>query len=243
MLVCEAPELVPWRPDFSTSGQDDPDWTKLVCGGIELCNTLEAANWTDEWAVQVDVCDACGYIHCRSGGWVHVSRLGSHVLWTPPDIAPHEYRVSRNRPPGYLRRHGAVAIPVEQWERWRESIAPLPAAAGFQRARRDDLRRAWGRPERFELLAAETDSTEDAAARLRAVADWLADGDAPAEGELVRGAAVGARVEIVYIDVPDTFDRPELEEWRAYALVDGRLAPAFGDWTLDPAPIPRSAGL
>jgi len=147
------------------------------------------------------------------------------------------------RPPGYLRRHGAVAIPVEQWERWRESIAPLPAAAGFQRARRDDLRRAWGRPERFELLAAETDSTEDAAARLRAVADWLADGDAPAEGELVRGAAVGARVEIVYIDVPDTFDRPELEEWRAYALVDGRLAPAFGDWTLDPAPIPRSAGL
>src|SRR5437764_5581258 len=99
MLVCEAPELVPWRPDFSTSGQDDPDWTKLVCGGIELCNTLEAANWTDEWAVQVDVCDACGYIHCRSGGWVHVSRLGSHVLWTPPDIAPHEYRVSRNGRP------------------------------------------------------------------------------------------------------------------------------------------------
>jgi hypothetical protein len=29
MLVCDAPELVQWRPDLSTSGHDDPDWTKL----------------------------------------------------------------------------------------------------------------------------------------------------------------------------------------------------------------------
>jgi hypothetical protein len=198
-----------------------------VCEGIELCNTLEAANWSDEWGGQVDVCDACGYIHCRSGGWV-----------------PHEYRVSRYRPPAYLRWQGAVAIPVEQWERWRESIARLPAAADFQPAHRDDLRRAWGRPERFELLAAEIDSTEDAAVRLDSVSKWLGVADAPVEGELVRAAAIGARIETLYIDVPDTFDRPKLEEWRPYALVDGRLAPAFGGgWMLDPAPIPDSAGL
>jgi hypothetical protein len=239
MLVCETPQLVRWKPDFSSSEQEDPDWTKVVCGGVEVCNTLEGANWTEDWAVQVEVCAACGVVHCASGGWVHVSRLGHHVLWTRAEVDFEDEDASREyRPPDYLPGHGAVAIPVDEWEAWRASIRQLPSAAEFRPARRRELRRAWERPERFELLAAETEATDDAAAHLRAVADWLAAADATVEGELVPAAAIGARLETLYIDVPDTFDRPELREWRAYATVDGRLAPAFsGGWTIAPVPI------
>ena len=235
MLVCEAPELVSWRPDFSTSGQHDPDSTKLVCGGVELCNTLEAPNWT-ELVVQVMVCEACGYVGCSSGGWVRVSRIGGHLLWTASDDEDA-------RPPAYLRAHGAVAIPIERWEQWRHRIRGLPAAADFRPARRGDLRRAWGRPERFELLAAESETTEEAARHLRAVTEWLAVGEASVAAELVRAAATGTRIETLYLDVPDTFDRPQLQEWQAYAAVDGRLAPAFGSgWTIEPAPISALSG-
>ena len=242
MLVCEAPELVSWRPDFSSSGQADPSWTKLVCGGEEICNTLEGANWTDTWAVQVEVCRECGYVGCSSGGWVHVSRLGGHLLWTPAEIdlddqdADWEYR-----PPTYLRDQGAVAIPIDRWDRWRSSFRDLPAAPAFQPTRRGDLGRAWQQPERFDLLAAESETMEEAAVHLRAVADWLAVGDLPVEGELVHAAALGARLETLYVDVPDAFDRPQLREWRPYAVAEGGLAPAFdGGWTIDPAPIATS---
>jgi hypothetical protein len=58
MLVCEAPELV-----------SRPDWTSLVCGDVELCNSLEAPNWT-ELVVQVLVCEACRQVGCTSGARV-----------------------------------------------------------------------------------------------------------------------------------------------------------------------------
>jgi hypothetical protein len=242
MLVCETPELVTWRPDFSSSGQADPRWTKLVCDEEELCDSLEVANWTDSSAVQVEVCPQCGVVGCSSGGWVRVSRLGRHLLWTPAEIDPGDRDVEwEYRPPSYLRDHGAVAIPIEHWERWRVSFAGMPSADAFHPTRRGDLRRAWQQPERFALLAAGRDTTEEAAAHLRAVAEWLGAADVPVEGALVQATAVGARLEILYVDVLDTFDRPQLREWRPYAVGDGGLAPAFGDgWTIEPAPITTS---
>ena len=117
----------------------------------------------------------------------------------------------------------------------------MPAAAAFEPTRRGDLDRAWQQPERFDLLAAESETTEEAAAHLRAVADWLAVADELVEGELVRVAAIEARLETLYVDVRDTFDRPQLREWRPYSVADGGLAPAFeGGWTIDPAPIATS---
>jgi hypothetical protein len=59
------------------------------------------------------------------------------------------------------------------------------------------------------------------------------------EGDLVRADDIGARVELLYGDVHDTFDRPHLREWPAFARRGDRVAPAFdGGWTLDPLPIP-----
>jgi hypothetical protein len=72
----------------------------------------------------------------------------------------------------------------------------------------------------------------------RAAAGFASRGSAPVEGELVRAAAV----DTLYVDVPDTFDRPQLREWQAYAVADGHLAPAFGGgWAIDPSPIRSSS--
>jgi hypothetical protein len=76
MLVCDAPEFVAWRPDFSSSGQTDPHWTRLVCKGEQLSNALDFVDWLDdELGTQVVLCEACGYTGCEFGGYVYVSRL------------------------------------------------------------------------------------------------------------------------------------------------------------------------
>src|SRR5919201_6740045 len=87
VLVCTAPEFLAWRPDFSSTEQASPHWTRVVCGGEQLTNALNAVDWLNgEPAVQVELCESCGFAGCESGGYVHVSRLNSHVLWTPPHI-------------------------------------------------------------------------------------------------------------------------------------------------------------
>lgn len=86
MLVCENADFDPWRPNFSSSEQPSPFWTKLICGGEQLANGLEDVDWFDEPAVQVELCESCGFGGCSSGGYVHVSRIGRHVLWTAPHV-------------------------------------------------------------------------------------------------------------------------------------------------------------
>src|SRR5688572_22598831 len=81
MIACEDAVLETWRPDFSSSSQRDPTWTRATCFGAVLCNSLEWPEWLEN-PVQVCLWEACGHAGCESGGYVHVSRLGSHMLWT-----------------------------------------------------------------------------------------------------------------------------------------------------------------
>ena len=55
VLVCHDPELVAWRPDFSSSGQSDPDWTLVRCRGERLTNALNWVDWSEN-PVQVELC-------------------------------------------------------------------------------------------------------------------------------------------------------------------------------------------
>lgn len=66
MLVCEEPELVRWQPNFSSSVQASPLWTRLVCDGLEICNTMEGSHWADPRLVQVIVCEECGHPGCAT---------------------------------------------------------------------------------------------------------------------------------------------------------------------------------
>jgi hypothetical protein len=259
VLLCATPEFIAWRPDFSSSEQADPNWTKLVCEGVQLSNALGWVDWFDEPAVQVELCEACGHARCESGGYVHVSRLGKHVLWTQPHIDPsdpfesYQYRASEP-----VRKYGAIAIPAEEWEAWRHRFAELPSSGMFPRTERRDLFDAWLREApvfgvwdardqiaelaRERAVAAEPGETANALRSIDAIVHWFREEpDAPVDGELVAVASHGASVETLYVDVPDTFDRPVLHEWPAVARRGGHVAPVFGrELMLVPEPARRN---
>jgi hypothetical protein len=246
MLVCEHADFVPWRPDFSSSEQSSPSWTRLICSGEQLANGIEAVDWFDEPAVQVELCESCGFAGCESGGYVHVSRIGRYVLWTAPHVDLNDpFESFQYGPSQPVRLYGGVAIPVGEWERWRGQFASLPGADYFPRTTRGDLYAAWhGEAPIFRdfddptqlvglvrerAVAADPSSLDEALGDVGVVAKWLsADPDVPVDGELRAAADEQAAVGTIYFDVPDTFDRPRLREWSATARLGGQVTPVFG---------------
>lgn len=255
MLVCDSPEFVAWRPDFSSSGQTNPQWTKLICDDVQLCNSIEWTEWLDELSVQVEVCEQCGYTGCASGGYVRVSRLAYHLIWTPPRLEHPDdaWEKEQYTPSSSLREHGAVAFAVADWENWRAQFPNLPPAEAFPRSERRDLCAAWafsapftsdGAPGsdflgmvREQIVAAELTTNEEALRRLGTLVTWFAaDQDAFVDGELVR-ANEDDRLEVLHLDVPDGHTT-QLREWRPYAVHESRLTLPFSDrWVLTPGPI------
>jgi hypothetical protein len=133
VLVCHDPELIAWRPDFSSSGQSDPDWTLVRCRGERLTNALNWVDWSEN-PVQVELCEECGVDGCAAGGYVHVSRLDDMVLWTAPHVDPDDEFASHQYAPSRLIvRHETIAIPVTTWDEWRARF-DLPAADTFPAA-------------------------------------------------------------------------------------------------------------
>jgi hypothetical protein len=233
MLVCAAPEFVSWRPDFSSSGQASPHWTRLICEGEQLTNAINAVDWLDsDPAVQVELCEECGFAGCATGGYVHVSRLGEFVLWTEPHVNVHDaFESHQYRASDPIRRHGGLAIAVEEWVAWRQEFAGLPAANEFPQTVRRDLQGAWlgeapifgqfDSPDHLVALARERavasdpSSLDDALPWLDALATWFTEApEAVVDGSLGSASTEGVAVETIYFDVPDTFDRPVLREWR-----------------------------
>lgn len=257
MLVCETPRFVRWQPNFSSSGQENPDWTKLVCGGVELSNAVTWVEWfdKDEPAVQVQLCEACGIPGCQSGGYVHVSRLGKHVLWTHPRIDESDSFASyQYRPSEAVATHGAVAFPISRWNSWGDELEGLPPATRFPGTTRLDLFFAWqsqaplfgtwDSPDQLLSLARERsvagDPSEpsDTLESLSALARWFREEpDDVVEGELIPLDGSEWAVETLYFDVPDTFDRPVLREWAPLARREERVTPLFnGALVLVPEP-------
>lgn len=237
---------MPWRPDFTSSGQTSPRWTRLLCGGVQLSNAVGSVDWFDEPAVQVELCEACGHAHCESGGYVHVSRLGDRVLWTRPHIDENDpFEAYQYRAAEPVRANGAVAIPAEVWDDLQERFPHWPSADRFPIATRADLFAAWyleaplpdARTLPAQLLAlvrelvvaSDPSPAVDALECLASLVTWFtAAPDEPIAGDLVEASADGAVVETLHLDVPDTFDRPTLREWPAFAMCAGTVAPVFG---------------
>ena len=232
MLACEGPELTASK--------------RLRCDGIDLCNRMDLADWRDEERVQVLLCEDCWQPGCAVGGYVRVSRLGSYVLWTPGRFDPaDEFDANEYRPAEFLKQTGAIVIATDAWKVLRRRVRGLPRAREFPPAERIDLRAAWDleAPREWSVIAARDSEPAEAVRRIDAVVAWLAaDAHSEVSGDLIR--VPDADVEDVYVDVPDRFDRPVLNEWRPYARRDRHLSPAFrGNWTLTPAPIDESEAL
>lgn len=233
MLVCTEPSLAVWTPDLSGSGREDAAWTRLRCGELGLSNSLEWVAWHAPGRVQVEICEECGVTHCAPGGYVHLSRLGEDVLWTPPLLDADDEREQLG-PSAAVAQHGGVLLPAAVWRGLRERFPRLPDPAGLPATRRADLAAAWatGAAPPEALSAADPHATGLALARLAAVAAWLtADGEAEVEATLRRAADVGAEVAALRVE-------PEGREWRPVARAGDRLSPAFaGEWVLEPAPV------
>lgn len=220
MISCSAPSFVRWHPDLSDSGvKERPEWTRLRCDGVELANSLESIDWTGE-RVQVIICDSCGWPHCASGAYVRISRLGSWILWTPPDVdLTDEFERSQYQPLRGLERRGAVVIHSSRWEEWRREHPSLPPPESFPCCRRIDLGRAWALEARAGLsiddpghmrrtleaavLASDELDSDAALGVVDRIVEWVHDApEAEVHDSLVPPASVGGRVDTLYAGGP-----------------------------------------
>jgi hypothetical protein len=227
MKVCSHITLEKWTPNFNSSGQVSPTWTRSRCEGVELFNSLESTTWTDN-PVQVVLCEACGHKGCASGGYLHVSHLGDFVLWTTPQIDPEDdWQATQYYAAWPVRRFGAVAIPKSTWEDWR-TVSPLPDIETLAPANGAAIFDAWFQaPARARLIdeivpmlksgLLGTTSLElgDAIDRVTRWIDRLKDTSLSFRHSALRSpAAIGARIETLY------FDGHAEEDWPALAICD-----------------------
>lgn len=246
MIACDDAVLEQWHPDFSSSSQRNPSWTRATCSGVLLCNSLEWVRWLDN-PVQVVLCDACGYDGCASGGYIHISRLGNHLLWTRPQINESDaWERDQYQAAWPLRRFGAVILTLATWTQWREFVPDLPEPNELPLATGREMLDAWllgARGQRRvassselisalrgQVLASDSFAADVAINRVESVLAELSGLEArSAPGRLARATDVGAQVEVLY------FDGPAEEDWAALALIGSRVIPAFSrEWVFVP---------
>lgn len=240
MIFVDRPELETWCPDFSSSGQSDPTWTRLRSGSLVLANSLEAPEW-DTNPVQVIVCEACGHPQCATGGYVHVSRTPRHVVWTAPQIDQSDSFERDEYQAAYSIRQGAIVLlRTEQWDAWSKGRKGMPLSADLTQLNGRGLADAWllsmpsanraptleELPEVVRERAVASDSlevgeTSEVLAEL--VGELIECRDRTLSGDFVR--LPGRRAETVY------FEAPIGDEWPAIQLGSGPPELAFShEW-------------
>ncbi|MCO6438318.1 MAG: hypothetical protein J5J06_14580 [Phycisphaerae bacterium] len=255
MLSTESTSFDTWSPDFSSSGQQNPTWTRAVTCGQVLCNSMERVEWAGGNPVQVLLCEQCGCAGCNSHGYVQITRLSDSIIWTRPvfdsDIGG-AYRCL-----DALGGNGAIHVPETIWTEWQQRFDSLPDLSVFPRTTRSELIDAWllemppcyraaegvsagdltvsplarARlliPNARDRLLACTSMDVPAAQRLLdRILKWAESGPAaPIDGAIRRR---DVEMEALYLDGHGT------EDWHAFAIAGGNVYLAFGaDWVLDP---------
>ncbi|MEM7248930.1 MAG: hypothetical protein AAF533_26610 [Acidobacteriota bacterium] len=215
MLTCHDLEYTSWSPDFSSSGQRNPHWTKVTCAGVVLTTSLEWTEWAEN-PIQVFPCEECGHDGCEPGGYVHVSRLGDHVLWSRPLLdEDDEWGREEYTPPDSIREHGVLVFSREVWNGLHERRGRVPPQAALVPATRRVLADCWRasapfRTERLdemlpflrERLDCGDSLAPDEALRLSSrLIEWLMEApDAPVVGELRAPSTLGAVLETLQLD-------------------------------------------
>jgi hypothetical protein len=243
MILCENLTLSRWTPDFSSSGQENPEWTRVRCGGEELVNSVEWVEWKVN-PVQVIVCEECGYAGCAVGNYVHISLLSNHVLWTAPQGDANgefpDWKAEECTPPAALRKQGLIAFPLDQWRRLCELNARVPAPEQLPTATRRVLADGWRmsapQPHRADGLETIVPMLEDrlvgtdgldadrVITLLGPLIEWLgAAPDQPLEGRICEASAIGAEVETLHFNEVSKF------HWPAFALQNDRVLLALSD--------------
>lgn len=256
MIDASKIELATWSPDLSGAELNSPTWTKLEYEGETLCNSMEWVEWSNGNPIQVCLCEGCGQTGCNASGFVHVSRLGSHILWTRPKIRPRHSRVGMMAAE-LLGRFGAVNIPSTLWHEWQSQFDVLPSDDVFPRTTRSDVLDAWllGVPAPFRspdgllweevalspidravhivstvedrLLACDRTDVATARQHLAEMIDWVRFAPTqPVDGRFADPSSCGALVDTLYLDSEGP------NEWHAFACTNEGIAIAFGADTI-----------
>lgn len=108
--------------DFTSSGQGCPTVTALYADGVCIANALPLMEF-DSDHIQVQICEACGVVHCEPGGWVCLRRLGTLVLWVPcfDRMAKDEHGLTEYAPPRF-----ALGLPAFPEGAYQELAARVP---------------------------------------------------------------------------------------------------------------------
>lgn len=245
MIIVAAACLEHWTPDFSSSGQPNPDWIRLQFRNVVVCNSIEWAGWNEN-PIQVEICEQCGIVQCASDGYIHATRMDEFIFWTKPRVPYGESSAPvEHTPSAGIREFGALAIPVSTWEQWRQQ-ASLPAADIFPVITGEVLADVWlsGLPPSLTchtvadlmpllkrtLIAADDMEVEGAIQHISQLLSW---------SEQFSGKAISGTIQpIVTATVVVTtlfLDGSRCVEWPAFALHEDRVLPMLSpDWVIMP---------
>jgi hypothetical protein len=232
MLLCCEPTFETWQPDFSSAGLSSPTWTRLRSVGSVLCNSLESVEWGGN-PIQVQICDACGFAGCSSGGYVHISALSDLILWTSPQVQDSHEVFDETYPATAIQRFGACGFPAESWKSLREAASKVPDVLSIPRSNGRAIADAWamgpGRPRGLEqlvpmlrkrLLAADSLGNTEAIHWVDYWLNWFGErADRGIEGVLIQSTS--DPIETLY------FDGPKAEDWPALAKRGNSYTPVL----------------
>ncbi len=232
MVYCDSLENVKWAPDFSSSGVKSLTWTKLVCKGIELCNSIKDIEWGVN-PIQVKICDACGSTGCASGGYIKISKFSDYLIWTRPDKENFdEFQEVQYAPSWKLLKHGPIIIPIEIWNELRKNFLNLPLPTVYPDTTRADVADAWFLETkrliqnnsigelftelREKLIASDTMEGPEVIEIIQSIIEWVnSNPKEPVSGTIEK--VDKSHVETLY------FDGPQTEDWPAFIKRNGKL--------------------
>jgi hypothetical protein len=126
------PEIRKATLDFSSSEQGKINVSQLYSGDIQLINAIELVNW-DLAEDQFLVCEACGYVHCKSGDWVSLRRADPFILILPAfdSFTENEEGNIEYSPPWYIRKKGIAYLDQPTYESLRQKHSAFPDGTNF----------------------------------------------------------------------------------------------------------------
>jgi len=219
--------------DFSSSEQANRRVTQVAFDGHWFANAVELTNW-DANEFQVTVCEACGFEHCQSGGWVRARAVGNYYAFVPcfDDLRSEDPRDRvEYGPPEILRQSGIPLLDDKLFTALRNLAPELPnTPPALSCAELIDLL-SFEAPEgiqvtsaqslRSDIVAVSEGSVRDQLARLEALVLALADNN---EQPLTAVPMSPADTVVTFY-----LDRPGSPTWAPLAITpDGRPSLASG---------------
>jgi len=119
--------------DFTSSSGGRPHTQAVYSGGTCLVNAISFAELGDDPA-QLIVCEACGFIRCQPGGWIHIRRIGNSIAFIPAfaEMLAGDFELSQFSPPQFTDIRGTPIFAPNVYEHLRIRVPAFPTIDKLQ---------------------------------------------------------------------------------------------------------------